>query len=164
METNKSKYNYLDSVPNINITLKVDLFTPQVSVNSLKIKEAFKNTWTKESAYDPNGEDVEDGSCVGQCNITSLLMWEVFGLPIVIMKYYDVGNKSRLKTHYANLINENTIIDFSQDQYDDTCVLLKDSGVLWEKKPYILRRMAYGKMQDDKYFAIVDKFKQECLK
>ena len=158
------KYKYLESVPNVDIPLKEDLFNEPKLVNSQNIKRAFKNTWSKESAYDPNGEDVEEGSSVSQCNITALLMWEVFGLPIVIMKYYDVGNKSRLKTHYANLLNEDTIIDFSQDQYDDTCVLLKDSGVLWTKKPYNLRRMSYGKMQDDKYFAIVDKFKNECLK
>lgn len=84
------------------------------NINS--IDELFGNlleVWCKETAYPRSQEDYiyEEDPTYGQCAITAMLVYDMFGGTIHKVKTEDGG------THYFNRINGN-YIDLTRDQFD----------------------------------------------
>lgn len=87
-----------------------------MQMDLLKMKEVLQNCWTVETAHPGyRGKWSRDRPCTGQCAVTALLIFELFGGNIISSK------SQKGERHYWNLINDQEI-DLTIEQFSYTPV------------------------------------------
>ncbi len=81
------------------------------------LKEAFKNSWMRETAVDPLAWSPENPAW-GQCVVTALIVQDCFGGKL-LRAFFDVtvNGQTQNVSHYWNQLPDGREIDFTGEQF-----------------------------------------------
>ena len=106
------------------------------------LKEALRNSWSKETAHDSHDEAAGDKSPIGQCDVTALMIQETMGGEIIRCDIRNSHSRDAF-VHYYNK-NDGEIIDATAEGIDpkyipngkiikrETLLLIKDTKKRYE--------------------------------
>jgi len=80
------------------------------------LKEALRNSWSKETAHDSHDEAAGDKSPIGQCDVTALMIQETMGGEIIRCDIRNPHSRDAF-VHYYNK-NDGEIIDATAEGID----------------------------------------------